>query len=74
MYRLYLTKGRGDRPHLADPIDSPVLPSTSPTIRALTMASRYVFPKTVKELRFHLCQTTPASQGLRYTHHTRQLS
>ena len=30
------------------------------------MASRYAFPKAVKELRFHLCQTTPASQGLRY--------
>jgi len=30
------------------------------------MASRYAFPKAVKELRFHLCQTTAASQGLRY--------
>ncbi|KAK9453637.1 thioredoxin-like protein [Dipodascopsis uninucleata] len=29
------------------------------------MASKYAFPKALKELRFHLCQTGQSSSGLR---------
>ena len=46
-----------------------VKPEFAETLRCAEtalMASRYAFPKAVKELRFHLCQTTHASQGLRY--------